>query len=313
MVRATPNSGLSWGHPRTDPAAQARRRRVHRASRRVFHRAAGHNPKRPAGRPRCIDMAWNRFDTLKFLCHLLVLAAGLRTLEVICSGAETQVEQTRARFNEAQKYYSAHPDDPEAGWKFGRACFDLADIATGREERADVAQKGIDACRRAIAKDSKSAPSHYYLGLDLGELARTRSFGALKLVDQMEKELSEAARLDAQLDYAGPDRSLGLLYRDAPSFISIGNRGKAREHLRRAVELAPDYPENRLDLIESFLKWDDRTRARKELTALEEALPKAREKFKGAQWTSSWTDWDARLLAVKEKLEEGSKLQSPRH
>ncbi|MGH7970857.1 MAG: tetratricopeptide repeat protein, partial [Limisphaerales bacterium] len=117
----------------------------------------------------------------------------------------------------------------------------------------------------------------------------------------------------AHLDYAGPDRSLGLLYRDAPSFISIGNRSKAREHLRRAVALAPEYPENHLDLIESYLKWEDRTRARKELAALEETLPKAREKFKGPEWAPSWTDWETRLRAVKEKLEADSKLQSPRH
>ena len=90
--------------------------------------------------------------------------------------------------------------------------------------------------------------------MNLGQLARTKGLGALKLVNQMEHEFTRARDLDEQLDWAGPDRNLGLLYRDAPAIGSIGSRTKAREHLKRAVELAPQYPENRLNLIEAYLQ-----------------------------------------------------------
>jgi hypothetical protein len=90
--------------------------------------------------------------------------------------------------------------------------------------------------------------------MNLGQLARTKGLSALKLVDQMEGEFTRARDLDEHLDYAGPDRSLGLLYRDAPVIGSVGSRTRAREHLRRAVEVAPQYPENRLSLIEAYLK-----------------------------------------------------------
>jgi tetratricopeptide (TPR) repeat protein len=242
---------------------------------------------------------------------LLILSVGLTFAGN--ASEDSPAEQARARFQEAEKAYSLHPKDAEAVWKFGRACFDLGEFSTTREQRAEVAQKGIDACRQAVTQEPNSAPLHYYLGLNLGQLARTRSLGALKLVEQMEPQLTQAAALDPHFDYAGPDRSLGLLYRDAPTLISIGNRGKAREHLRRAVELAPDYPENRLDLIESYLKWGDRTGARQELAALEKSWPKAHEKFKGPAWTASWADWDAQLKTLKSKSEESSKLESPRH
>jgi hypothetical protein len=47
-------------------------------------------------------------------------------------------------------------------------------------------------------------------------------------------------------------RNLGLLYRDAPGWpFSIGSKRKAREWLERAAALAPDYPENQLNLAES--------------------------------------------------------------
>ena len=52
-------------------------------------------------------------------------------------------------------------------------------------------QQGIAAAKQAVSRASNSAPAHYYLGMDLAQLAQTKSLGALKLVGQMER----AARL----------------------------------------------------------------------------------------------------------------------
>ena len=95
-------------------------------------------------------------------------------------------------------------------------------------ERADIAQQGIAAAWQALARESNSAPAHYYLGMNLAQLAQTKMLGALKIVDRMEREFTTTRELDEHFDYAGADRNLGLLYRDAPSIGSIGNRSKAR-------------------------------------------------------------------------------------
>ena len=139
---------------------------------------------------------------------------------------------TRARrlYWEAEARYKKEPNKVEATWEFGRACFDLAEFSTNSTERAEIAQQGIAACRQALTHDRDSAPAHYYLGMNLGELAQTRGLGALKLVDQMQTEFELARTLNELLDYAGPDRNLGLLYRDAPSWISLGSKSKARKH-----------------------------------------------------------------------------------
>jgi tetratricopeptide (TPR) repeat protein len=221
--------------------------------------------------------------------------------------------QAQQVYREKEKQFTEQPKKPELAWQFGRACFDLADFATNSTERAQIAERGINVCGQALVIDSNSAPGHYYLGLNLGQLARTKSVGALKLVTQMEREFTKASELDASFDFGGPDRTVGLLYRDAPTLVSIGNRSKAKQHLRRALELAPEYPENRLVLVESYLKWGDRNEARRELTALESIWPNARAKLKGPDWTASWSDWQTRLDECKKKIEEASKLESPRH
>jgi len=228
--------------------------------------------------------------------------------------ANSPADTARQYLEQAQQRFQAAPDNVEAAWQFARACFDLAEFATKNAERAKLAEQGIDASRKALARDSNSAPAHYYLGMDLGQLARTRGLSALKLVNQMEREFNQARLLDEHFDHSGPDRNLGLLYRDAPSIGSIGSRSHAREHLKRAVELAADYPENRLDLIESLWKWGDKEAARRELAALEESLPAARAKLTGAAWAASWTDWDAqRATWQKRILGSDKKLEAPRH
>jgi hypothetical protein len=129
----------------------------------------------------------------------------------------------------------------------------------------------------------------------------------------MEREFSLARDLDERIDYAGPDRSLGLLYRDAPSIGSIGSRTKSRQHLQRALELVSNYPENHLNLVETYLKWGERNSASRELKTLEEQLPAARAELAGPVWASSWADWDQRLTKVKKEIEEPLKpLESPR-
>ncbi len=207
---------------------------------------------------------------------------------------------------------STNTTSVKAGWEFARACFDLAEYATNNAERANLAKQGIEAARRAIALDPASAPAHYYLGMNVGQLARTKFLGALKLVNEIEREFLRARDLDPRFDYAGPDRSLGLLYRDAPSLGSVGSRHKAQIHMQNAVKLAPGYPDNGLNLAESFLGWGDRNEAARELKALEGIWAEAKTRFTGPAWESSWADWESRRARVSERIREGStEIKSP--
>ena len=217
-------------------------------------------------------------------------------------------------FQEAHQRFLAKTNDAEAGWRFSCACFDLADFATVDAQRAQFANQGIAAARQALAQNSNSSPAHYYLGMNIGQLAETkRGLSALGMVKEMEREFLAARALDERLDRAGPDRNLGLLYRDAPSIISVGSRAKARQHLQKAVELAPDLPENQLNLIESYLKWSDRTEAIRQLREFEKLWPNAPKQFAGNEWALALQDWDSRLNSAKKKLEEASKVTEPRH
>jgi tetratricopeptide (TPR) repeat protein len=146
-------------------------------------------------------------------------------------------------------------------------------------------------------------------------LARTKKIGALKLVTEMEAEFLAAIESDEKFDFAGAHRSLGLLYLDAPGWpTSIGNRSKARLHLRKAVELSSDYPDNWLSLLEAYLKWGERNTVQSQLAATQEMLQHARKTLTGEKWALSWQDWDRRWDKIKAKVTEPAPhLESPRN
>lgn len=214
-------------------------------------------------------------------------------------------EHAEAEFHRAQKQFHSNTNNSESAWQFARACFDLADFATNNTGRAAIANQGITACRQLIARDTNAVAAHYYLGMNLGQLARTKSLGALKIIREMESEFKTAAELDNQFDYAGPERNLGLLYRDAPGWpMSVGNRRKASDFLKRAAALAPDYPENLLNLAESYLKWNEYGDSKQELIALDTLWPTAQKNFTGEKWGQSWDDWSTRRDVVRKRLDE---------
>jgi tetratricopeptide (TPR) repeat protein len=231
------------------------------------------------------------------ICSTAILATA-------CLGADSNTFAARAEraFHDAEKVAGNRPVAVSALVQFARAAFDAAEFTRSDDEREKFATRGIDAARTAIEREPTNAAAHYWLGMDLGQLARTKTLGALKLVREMESEFQRARDLDAGYDYAGADRSLGYLYRDAPGWpTSIGNKKKAREHFEQAVKLHPEFPDNQLGLVESFEKWSDRQNFEKQLKAAEGVMAEAEKKFTGSAWEASWADWKKRLAELKRK------------
>ena len=221
--------------------------------------------------------------------------------------------RAEAEYHRAQTQFQSNTNDPAAAWQFARACYDFNDFATNNAGRATLANQGIAACRQLLACESNSAPGHYYLAIELGQLADTRrNLAAFKMVREIEREFKTAGDLDEHFDYAGPARCLGLLYRDAPGWpVSIGSRHKAREWLEQAVKLAPDYPENRLNLVESHWQWKDHEAAGNELKTLDALWPSAQTNFTGEAWERSWNDWATRRDVARKNLKETAAPAKP--
>jgi hypothetical protein len=214
---------------------------------------------------------------------------------------------------ESRAQYAREPTNSLAVWKFAQACFRRADFATNSAQRAALAEEGIAASRKAIELAPDSAAAYFYLGVNLGQLARTKLFTALGLLDDMEAAWNKSIELDSTFEHAAAHRSLGLLYLDAPGWpLSLGSRTKAQRHLQKAAELVPDYPENRLSLLEARLRWGEARAIQSQFAAMETTMRAARAKFTGEAWQHDWEDWDARWKSIKAKADAAANARSPR-
>jgi tetratricopeptide (TPR) repeat protein len=252
---------------------------------------------------------WGR-AAVTALC--LFLGASVFAEEIAVEKGAARAEQI---YHHAQEKFKADSQNAECAWKLAHACFEWAEFAKKDADRAALAEEGIKAARHSIQLSPKGGPGYHYLAMNLGQLARTRKLSALKLVDEMEENFLKAIELEPKLDYASPHRSVGLLYRDAPGWpISVGSKSKARVHLRKAVELYPDFPENQLTLLESLIKWGDYKAATNALPQVEKSMSDAQKKFSSPEWEQSWQDWKPRWEKLREKIVAGPKnLQGPKH
>lgn len=262
-----------------------------------------------------------RFATLNsaLLGGLAALLAGLGQLPVeaavppakppgdipLASFSPKFAEAAERQLIAARKTFQADTNAVVAAWELGRACFWRGEFATSDEERAKLANEGIAVCRPLTIRSPTLPEGHYYLAMNLGQLARTKWLDALGIVKELERHLELADGMAPRLDYAGPARCLGQLYRDAPGWpISVGNRNKARQQLLRALELAPEFPENRLNLIETWIEWKEKKLLQPELDAFAELLPKARKQFTGEAFAAYWDDWERRWKEAQAQAAE---------
>jgi tetratricopeptide (TPR) repeat protein len=216
------------------------------------------------------------------------------------AGTNAFAARAERLFTESQQLVRREPTNVAALVQLARAAFDWGEYATKDVQRADIAERGIDAARLAIQKQATNGAAHYWLAMNLGQMARAKMLAALLLVREMETEFLQACGLDDRVDHAGPDRSLGILYREAPGWpTSIGNKQKARVHVERAVQLVPDFPENQLTLLESYVRWEDRAAAIRIGAGVEKCLAAARPRLTGEEWAASWADWEKRWKALK--------------
>ncbi len=242
---------------------------------------------------------------LLWLVLLAFCAGHTRSVATEGNGGSAASEFALRAYAEARERFQRDTNDVEAAWQFARTCFDWADYSRNDGQRAQTASEGITASRQAIATDPKLAAGHYYLAYNLGQLARTKLLGALAIVKDMERELKTARDLDENFDFAGPDRTLGQLYFDAPGWpTSIGDKARARKHLQRAVQLNGRYPDNRLLLIEAWLDSHEKRNARRDANSFAGLLPDLRREFTGEAWASSWSDWDRRWKVIQDKVEK---------
>jgi tetratricopeptide (TPR) repeat protein len=128
----------------------------------------------------------------------------------------------------------------------------------------------MERAREAMKIDDKRVEPHYYLALNMAQVADATS--TRSMVKPMVAAAERAAEIDAAYDQAGPLLFLGKVHLTAPAWpISVGNVEKAIAYLERAVAISPR-PIARLFLGQAYYEDDREAEAKTQLRrALQEA------------------------------------------
>jgi hypothetical protein len=157
---------------------------------------------------------------------------------------------------EAEELASLAEKDPLKALEAASCYGYWAHLATPVNESQSLAdtKAGSRLAEMAVREFPESGLAHYLIACLTGLEAERNQTRGLKLVPVIEREAILAAQLNPFVDHGGPDRLLGELYLRAPGFpMSVGDSSKAAAHYKRAVELDPNYPENRIGLVEVLM------------------------------------------------------------
>lgn len=153
---------------------------------------------------------------------------------------------------DAYKNCDNYMKDPELQWRLIRA---YANYHSELEERDLDKQKwaaemGYKFAVEIDAAHSGKAESVYYYASICIRYLYFHRIKALFLGPGLLRSFEKARGLNPCIDDAGPDRNLGALYLELP--WPLGDKKKALQHLKTAVEIAPQRAANRLWLAKAL-------------------------------------------------------------
>lgn len=135
--------------------------------------------------------------------------------------------------------------------------------AEGSREREDAFDNGSRYGLEAITLNPRAVYGNFWYASNLGYLGLCRgALASLASIDPFKKSMEIVLKENENFYFAGPHRALGRLMHQAPGWpISIGNKNKAMDHLEKAVQLAPNFFNNRLYLAEILVDLGKKDKA----------------------------------------------------
>lgn len=162
------------------------------------------------------------------------------------------VARSRALYLEAARIEGA---PVEAFVGAARTTAWLVEREPDRQRREELAVEGVQIGQWCVRLHPSVAECGYRLALAVGQQARERPSTAVDGLDVMVELLDEVVAAAPELDFAGGDRVLALVFLRAPGWpAGPGDPETGLAHARVAVDAFPDYPPNQLVLAEALLE-----------------------------------------------------------
>jgi len=175
----------------------------------------------------------------------------------------------------------------------------------GRAEGKALAQAGIRSADACLDKSPNLAGCYYWRAVNTGLYYKIRIIGYQDGIKKMISDCDKINSLDPSYNNAGAYRMLGEIYTQLPQTGAhpdsvIRDLVLAEQYLQKAVELAPDYPENHLALAEALY-------GQKKISESTAQLEKAKQLSPLWKTDISYNEWTNNIGELQKKLAKAAK------
>ncbi len=226
-------------------------------------------------------MSWRRVPII-WIVVLVALPARAETPVEAARALIARYDEDPARIDRARDTLEsalARDSDVDAMVLLARVYFLTGDVrAKTRDEKLAAYDRGREVARRATERAPRNVDAHLWYAANTGRWGQTKGIArSLFLLSTMRQELDTILALDPR---SAPGHTIqGDLFYEVPGLLG-GDRAKAEQHYRTAIELDPHYTLPRIELARLLIATGRDGEARQELTrVLEERAP------------TSMTDW----------------------
>ncbi len=144
----------------------------------------------------------------------------------------------------------------------------LAAQTTDKTQKKKYLEEGIALSKQAITLSPSKPGGHFYYGLLTGLKAESSGIlTGLSSKDIIKEEMEKVLQIDPRYSEGDAYLALGQWYRDVPSLMG-GDKAKALEYLKKAVEIAPHKSQAHRALAELYLKEHQKDLARQEIQSI---------------------------------------------
>ncbi|MCA8910842.1 MAG: hypothetical protein KDB82_04005 [Planctomycetes bacterium] len=177
------------------------------------------------------------------------------------AAAWEQTPRTLERMRTSAGMFSRALDHPKVQtyenlWMAARTAAWLAEYGGDEVEREKYTRQGLTYANTALKQQPNGAEATFYHGVLAGFLGDLNHDYGLDAVKTIEEDMTKLIDADHDIAHGGPWRVMGVLQLRAPGPpVSIGSLRNGRKNLEKAVELAPDWPENQLYMAEAEFMW----------------------------------------------------------
>ena len=194
-------------------------------------------------------------------------------------------------FDIAEAALKAGGDEFEARWRMARGAFWVAERTSDKKLKETMGWRGYDEGLKASKLQPGRVEGYYFGVISLGQYSI--AIGVLKAIGKgvkgkFESMGNKAVAVNPNFDFGGPDRAMGVYWRDLPKIAR--DLKKAEAHMKASIAKGDVKIRSHFYLAEIYLMTDRREMAKVELERCSKMDPAAEDYADGVMFRKNCAD-----------------------